>query len=84
MVNLLKIFNKRKMELEQLKQENEGLKAQIAGLSFNLRQSDEKLVMFMQTLQAYKEKVKELEDEIRLLRMSNIAAKKYSDSERNY
>jgi septal ring factor EnvC (AmiA/AmiB activator) len=77
-------FKKYKMKIKELQQENEGLNAQIAGLAFNLRQSDEKLIMFMQTLQAYKEKVKELEDEIRLLRMSNIAAKKYSDSERNY
>jgi hypothetical protein len=40
--------------------------------------------MFMQTLQAYKEKVASLEDEIRLLRLSNQAAKRYSDNERNY
>jgi chromosome segregation ATPase len=77
-------FKKYKMKIKELQQENEGLKAQISGLTFNLGQSDEKLVMFMQTLQAYKEKVKDLEDEIRLLRMSNIAAKQYSDSERNY
>ena len=77
-------FKKYKMKIKELQQENESLKAQISGLTFNLGQSDEKLVMFMQTLQAYKEKVKELEDEIRLLRMSNTAAKKYSDSERNY
>jgi hypothetical protein len=38
----------------------------------------------MQTLQAYKEKVASLEDEIRLLRLSNQAAKRYSDNERNY
>ena len=77
-------FKKYKMKIKELQQENEGLNAQIAGLTFNLGQSEEKLVMFMQTLQAYKEKVKELEDEVRLLRMNNTAARQYSDSERNY
>ena len=77
-------FKKYKMKIKELQQENEGLKAQIAGLAFNLRQSDEKLIMFMQTLEAYKERVTSLENDIRLIRMSNQAAKQYSDSERNY
>jgi chromosome segregation ATPase len=72
------------MKTKELQTENEHLQAQIAGLSFNLNQSEEKLNMFMQTLQAYKERVASLEDEIRLLRLSNQAAKRYSDNERNY
>ena len=79
-----KFFNKYKMKTKELQTENEQLQAQIAGLSFNLKQSEEKLDMFMKTLQAYKEKVASLEDEIRLLRLSNQAAKRYSDNERNY
>ncbi len=79
-----KFFNKYKMKTKELQIENEQLQAQIAGLSFNLKQSEEKLDMFMQTLHAYKEKVASLEDEIRLLRLNNQAAKRYSDDERNY
>ena len=37
---LFNLFNKRKMEAEQLKQENDALKAQIAGISFNLKNAD--------------------------------------------
>jgi chromosome segregation ATPase len=72
------------MKIKELQQENEGLRAQISGLSFNLGQAEEKLIMFMQTLEAYKERVTSLENDIRLIRMSNQAAKQYSDSERNY
>lgn len=79
-----KFFNKYKMKAKELQTENEQLQAQIAGLSFNLKQSEEKLDMFMQTLQAYKERVASLEDEIRLLRLNNQAARQYSDDERNY
>ena len=53
MVNLLKIFNKRKMELEQLKQENEGLKAQIVGVSFNLHQADQQVVALQKELESW-------------------------------
>ena len=38
---LFNLFNKRKMEAEQLKQENDALKAQIAGISFNLKNADD-------------------------------------------
>jgi chromosome segregation ATPase len=79
-----KFFNKYKMKTKELQTENEQLQAQIAGLSFNLNQAEEKLNMFMQTLQAYRERVSSLEDEIRLLRLSNQAARQYSDDERNY
>jgi len=38
------------MELEQLKQENEGLKAQIVGVSFNLQQADQQVVALQKEL----------------------------------
>ena len=38
---LFNLFNKRKMEIEQLKHENDALKAQIAGISFNLKNADD-------------------------------------------
>jgi uncharacterized protein (DUF3084 family) len=81
---MLKIFNKYKMKSKELQIENEQLKAQVLGLNFRLKETEEKNNMFLQTLYAYKEKVENLEDEIRLLRANNYAAKQYSDNERNY
>jgi cell division protein FtsB len=72
------------MKSKELQAENEALKAQIMGLSFNLKSADEKNAMFLQTLEAYKQKVNDLEGEIRLLRLNNQASKQYSDSDRNY
>jgi arginine deiminase len=72
------------MKSKELQTENEQLKAQLLGLNFRLKEAEDKHSMFLQTLQAYKERVESLEDEIRLLRASNQAAKQYSDNERNY
>jgi chromosome segregation ATPase len=57
MVNLLKkLFNKNKMTIEQLKQENDALKAQIMGLANNLRITEEKLKIHeMQVDQLHKQ-----------------------------
>jgi len=77
-------IKKLKMTKQQLEQENEQLKAQISGLAFNLKTTDEKLVMFMGALEAYKERTAALEDEIRLLRLTNQASKQYNDDSRNY
>ena len=57
MVNLLKkLFNKNKMTIEQLKQENDALKAQMMGLANNLRITEEKLKMYeMQVDQLHKQ-----------------------------
>lgn len=84
MFNIFKQIKQLKMTKQQLEQENEQLKAQVAGLAFNLKTTDDKLVLFMQTLEAYKEKTTALEDEIRLLRMSNQASKAFNDDSRNY
>ena len=63
MVNLLKIFNRYKMKAKELQQENEGLKAQIIGLSFNLQQADKQI----QFLQSELDKAKQ-EDSIEFLK----------------
>jgi chromosome segregation ATPase len=57
MVNLLKkLFNKNKMTIEQLKQENDALKAQMLGLANNLRITEEKLKQYqMQIDQLHKQ-----------------------------
>jgi chromosome segregation ATPase len=49
-------FKKYKMTIEQLKHENEALKAQIMGLANNLRITEEKLKMYeMQVDQLHKQ-----------------------------
>jgi hypothetical protein len=84
MVNLLRIFNRYKMKAKELQTENEQLKAQIVGLSFRLQESEGKHAMFLDALQSYKARVDDLENEIRLIRLSNQAAKQYSDNDKNY
>lgn len=81
---VFKLFNRYKMKAKELQTENEALKAQIAGLAFNLKQEEDKNKMFLETLQAYKDRVNSLEDEIRLLRLHNQAARQYSDQDKNY
>ena len=57
------------MENEQLKQENEGLKAQILGLSFNLQQADKQIVVLQNELERYSKQIKELEAQLKHLNM---------------
>ena len=57
------------MELEQLKQENAGLKAQIVGISFNLQQADQQVVVLQKELERYSNQIKKLEAEVKHLNM---------------
>ena len=83
-MNLLKLFNRRKMELEQLKQENEGLKAQIAGLSFNLQQADKQIVVLQDELERYSNQIKKLEAEVKHLNMLGQNSNYNKNDSRNY
>ena len=84
MVNLLKIFNRRKMELEQLKQENEGLKAQIVGVSFNLHQADQQVAALQKELERYSNQIKKLEAEVKHLNMLGQNSNYNKNDSRNY
>ena len=66
---LFNLFNKRKMELEQLKQENEALKAQISGLSFNLRNADNIIQSQQRELEAMNIQIKDLKYQITQLNL---------------
>ena len=79
-MNLLKLFNRRKMELEQLKQENEGLKAQIAGLSFNLQQADKQIVVLQNELEKLIKQNKELTGDAQYATMKFNNTKDKNDS----
>ena len=69
MVNLLKIFNRYKMKTKELQQENEGLKAQIAGLTFNLGQFKEKIQFLESEVQNIFKSKRDLESEVQRLNM---------------
>lgn len=64
-----KFFKKRKMELEQLKQENEQLKAAIAGLKFNLQLADKNNTDLRSELERYSKQIKDLEAQVNHLNM---------------
>jgi chromosome segregation ATPase len=85
MVNLLKkLFNKNKMTIEQLKQENEALKAQIMGISYNLRITDEKLKQYeMQIDQLHKQNLN-LVGEVKHLNMKMSTNNNNQNDSRNY
>ena len=61
---LFNLFNKRKMELEQLKQENNALKAQIAGISFNLKNADSIVQQQQRELETLNTQIKDLKNQI--------------------
>jgi cell division protein FtsB len=72
------------MELEQLKQENEALKAQIMGISYNLRITDEKLKQYeMQIDQLHKQNLN-LVGEVKHLNMKMSTNNNNQNDSRNY
>ena len=79
-MKILKLFNRRKMEIEQLKQENEGLKAQIAGLSFNLQQADKQIVVLQNELEKLIKQNKELTGDAQYATMKFNNTKDKNDS----
>jgi chromosome segregation ATPase len=80
MVNLLKIFNRYKMKAKELQQENEGLKAQIIGLSFNLQQADKQIQFLQSELDKANKQNKELANDIQYTNMKLNNIKDKNDS----
>jgi peptidoglycan hydrolase CwlO-like protein len=62
-------FKKYKMEIEQLKQENDALKAQIAGISFNLKNADSVVQQQQRELEALNTQIKDLKNQITQLNL---------------
>jgi chromosome segregation ATPase len=62
-------FKKYKMTIEQLKQENEHLKAQIMGISHNLRITDEKLKQYEMQIDSLHKQNLNLVGEVKHLNM---------------
>jgi hypothetical protein len=79
------MFNKKyKMEIEQLKQENEALKAQIAGIAFNLNIADEKIKMYESQLDAMQKYILDLKSEVKHLNMLATTSNKNQNDSRYY
>jgi chromosome segregation ATPase len=68
------------MEIEQLKQENEGLKARIVGLSFNLQQADKQIAALQSELEKLIKQNKELVGEVQYATMKFNNTKDKNDS----
>jgi FtsZ-binding cell division protein ZapB len=68
------------MEIEQLKQENEGLKARIAGLSFNLQQADQRIAVLQNEIEKLVKLNKELTGEAQYATMKFNNTKDKNDS----
>ena len=80
MVNLLKIFSRYKMKAKELQQENEGLKAQIIGLSFNLQQADKQIQFLRSELDKANKQNKELANDVQYVTMKLNDTKDKNDS----
>jgi chromosome segregation ATPase len=77
-------FKKFKMKIKELQQENEQLKAQIAGLAFNLRVADDKIKNYeMQLENLYKNNM-DLSNEVRHLNMLAMTSNGNRNDSRNY
>jgi chromosome segregation ATPase len=85
MVSLLKkLFNKNKMTIEQLKQENDALKAQIMGISHNLRITDEKLKQYEMQIDSLHKQNLNLVGEVKHLNMKMSVNNNNQNDSRNY
>jgi chromosome segregation ATPase len=77
-------FKKYKMQIEQLQQENEQLKAQIMGLAFNLKIADNKVKQYeMQLENLYKQNLS-LSSEVKHLNMLAITSNTNKNDSRYY
>jgi len=79
------MFNKKyKMEIEQLRQENDALKAQIAGIAFNLGIADKKNAQYEAQIDAMVIQIAQLQSEIKHLNMLATTANKNQNDSRYY
>jgi len=77
-------FKKYKMKIEQLQQENEQLKAQIMGLSFNLKVAEEQLQAAQMQIQNLAVKNDSLINEVRHLNMLAMTSNNNKNDSRYY
>jgi chromosome segregation ATPase len=68
------------MEIEQLRQENEGLKAQASGMLFNLQQADKQIQFLQSELDKANKQNKELANDVQYANMKLNNTKDKNDS----
>jgi chromosome segregation ATPase len=77
-------FKKYKMQIQQLQAENEALKAQIAGLAFNLKITDEKVKNYEMQLENLYKKNMDLINEVKHLNMLAMTSNYNKNDSRLY
>ena len=77
-------FKKYKMQIQQLQEENEQLKAQIAGLAFNLKTADDKIKNYEIRLENLYKQNMNLSAEIKHLNMLAMTSNYNKNDSRNY
>ena len=65
-----KLFNNYKMKAKELQVENDQLKSQMVGLTFNLKQAEDKIQFLEMEIQSIFKAKKELESEVQRLSMA--------------
>ena len=65
-----KLFNNYKMKAKELQVENDQLKSQMVGLTFNLKQAEDKIQFLEREIQSIFKAKKELESEVQRLSMA--------------
>ena len=77
-------FKKNKMEIQQLQAENEQLKAQIAGLSFNLAVADDKIKQYAIQIENLYKRNASLSGEVNHLTMLAMTSNNNKNDSRLY
>jgi hypothetical protein len=72
------------MELEQLQQENDQLKAQLAGVGFNLKITDEQLEQQKREIEYLQSEIKNLNGQVQQLNMLGQTTNYNKNDSRNY
>jgi len=81
---MLKIFNRYKMKAKELQAENEALKAQIAGLVFQLEETNKKIQWLEGEIQGIFKQKQDLKAELEHYIMLNNTANKNQNDSRYY
>jgi len=79
-----KFFKKYKMETEQIQQENEALKAQLAGVGFNLKLADQQLAEHKREIERLQSVIQNLNGQVQQLNMLGQTSQTNKNDSRNY
>jgi chromosome segregation ATPase len=72
------------MEIEQIQQENEHLKAQLAGVGFNLKIADQQLAEHKREIERLQSVIKNLDGQVQQLNMLGQTSQTNKNDSRNY